>query len=219
MACRQSGLLSQRALLCVLLGLASACGCGQRQREDLRRLQSAREAVDNELRSVEQRNDGSPFHEYLIVSLRNASSTLDGIKDGKIAEPIPILAMLTIDSDNRYRFGFQWVEHGFTVKGFYVVAGDGNVTDFPNRLSWDESDEEFYSGTAWRETWFPVKLEENDNSWDDVKIGGVAVRPPIILPWRGEVEKETLRLGLLTDAGRTAGTVDVGFDLDKPNAR
>lgn len=102
------------------------------------------------------------------------------------------------------------MELGFWVTGFYVTDADGTVTDYVDCLSWDASDEKFFAGTAWRETWFPAITRADDTSWEGVTLGGVPVRAPVILP-DCDLSNNVLRLGLITEQGRQRATVPVAI--------
>jgi hypothetical protein len=203
-----------RSLLGLLPVVIVLIGCRERQQAALR-VQRGRETLQSQLRAAEQNDNGSPFRRFLVERIRDALTRMDELPGDRLPSPIPVLAFVNVGTareDDRCSLGINWVEEGFVVNGFYLSDENGKVTDYPATLPWEPDDREFLarSETAWRENWVPVITDASDKSWQNHRVGGRPVRPPVLLP-RLDYATVHVRLGLLTRDGRVPSTVAVGF--------
>ncbi len=201
-----------RLMLNLLLPL-TVMSVGCEEPHAAHRVTRARSAMQSQLDSMKHNNDGSTFHRYLIESLEEGLRKLDALPGGKLAGPMPILAIRVGEETKegeRWALSFQWIEQDFDATGFYLVDTMGNVAEYANSFPWDRSDMDFLASTAWRETWVPLVTSVSDESWQDEMAGRRRVHTPVVIAPL-DFSKGDIRLGLMTKAGRKNSTVVVGF--------
>jgi len=205
------GTLQVWLVLGLLMATTMLTGCHYEQPAALR-LQAARSALQNQLSSVEQTNDGSSVCRLLVECFKAALSKVDSLPENRLTSPIPVFAVVW-QKDNRLALQISWVEDGFDVSGFYLSDKSGKVTEYPGVIGFNRDQGSFLTDTAWRERWVPVILDTSDKSWKNQWVPGVDP-PPILLPVL-DYAKGEIRLGLLTKSGRESSTVTVGFGRKK----